>query len=157
MEPAPPPDQPAPDLPASDQPPPPASSRPGASTFTIEGRSAPALFVIGWLATIMGLGAIAIALLGGSQPAAPLLLLAGLLVLAVGLTAAAGSQAIERRARGVVGYSGPSPFLVFGATVPFALLIAVLVGIPLTIAGIPVEGPWPASARSWPRPPSTRP
>lgn len=119
----------------------PTTTRPGSSTFTIEGRSAPALFVIGWLASILGLGAIAIALLGGSQPAAPILLLAGLLVLSIGLTAAAGSQGIERRARGVAGYFGPSPFLVFGATVPTSLLIAVIVGIPLTFAGLPVDGP----------------
>ncbi len=117
------------------------ATRPGASTFTIEGRAAPALFVIGWLASVLGLGAVAIALLGGSHPAAPILLLAGLLVLAIGLTAAAGSQGIERRARAVSGYGGPSPFLVFGATVPTSLLIAVIVGIPLTFAGLPVDGP----------------
>ena len=40
----------------ADPPPPAGPDRPGASTFTIEGRSAPALFVVGWLATLLGLG-----------------------------------------------------------------------------------------------------
>lgn len=115
--------------------------RPGASTFTIEGRAAPALFVVGWLATIVGLGATIVAVLGGTNPAAPILLVAGLLVLAIGLVASAGSQAIERRARGVAGYTGPSPFLVFGASVPVSLLAAVLIGVPLSLVGVAVDGP----------------
>ena len=50
--------------------PPPSSGPPGGSTFTIEGRQAPALFVVGWLATIMGLAMVLIALLGGGTPTA---------------------------------------------------------------------------------------
>jgi membrane protease YdiL (CAAX protease family) len=118
-----------------------APARPGSSTFTIEGRSAPALFVVGWLASVIGLGAVAIALLSGGQPAAPILLIGGLIVLALGLIAAAGSQAIERRARGVSGYRGPSPFLVFGATVPISLLAGALIGIPLQLLDLPLDGP----------------
>lgn len=115
--------------------------RPGASTFTVEGRSAPALFVVGWLATIVGLGATIVAVLGGANPAAPILLLAGLVILALGLVASAGSQAIERRARSVAGYTGPSPFLLFGASVPVSLLAAVLIGVPLSLIGLAVDGP----------------
>ncbi len=118
-----------------------AVPRPGSSTFTIEGRSAPALFVVGWLASVVGLGAIAVALLAGSNPASPVLLIGGLIVLSIGLIAAAGSQAIERRARGVAGYVGPSPFLVFGAAVPVSLLAAVIVGVPLDLGGLDIEGP----------------
>ena len=58
----------APDTPiatAPDRPPtrlcPAPPSRPGTSTFTIEGRAAPGLFVLGWLATLVGLGAIVVA------------------------------------------------------------------------------------------------
>lgn len=114
---------------------------PGATTFTIEGRSAPALFVVGWLASLLGLGATAVAVLGGSNPAAPILLLVGLVILAIGLVAAAGSQGIERRARGITGYHGPSPLLVFGASVPVSLLAAVVIGIPLSFGGVDLEGP----------------
>lgn len=115
--------------------------RPGSSTFTIEGRSAPALFVVGWLLTLVGLGAIAVALLAGGGGAAPILLFVGLLALGAGLVAGAGSQAIERRARGVPGYTGPSPFLVFGASIPVSLVLVILVGVPLTLLRIPVDGP----------------
>lgn len=114
---------------------------PGGSTFTIEGRQAPALFVVGWLATIGGLGMVAIALLSGGGLAATLLLVAGLAVLSVGLIALGGSQGIERRARAIHAYAGPSPLLVFAASVPVALLAVLALGIPMTLVGIDVEGP----------------
>ena len=113
----------------------------GGSTFTIEGRSAPGLFVIGWLGSIVGLGAIVIALLAGPTLAATILLGIGLLILSVGLVAAAGSQAIERRARGVLPYLGPSPFLVFAASIPIAGLIVIGVGLAFGLVGAPVDGP----------------
>ena len=115
--------------------------RPGAGTFTIEGRSAPALFVVGALATLIGLVAIAVALLAGGSTAAAILLTAGLAVLSVGLIAGAGSQGIERRARGDGRYAGPSPFLVFAASVPASLLAVLVLAIPLTIVGAAVDGP----------------
>jgi len=126
---------------APETPSPPAPARPGAGTFTIEGRAAPALFVVGWLATLVGLGAIVIALLAGGSAGAAILLNAGLGVLSIGLVAGAGAQGIERRARAAGLYAGPSPFLVFAASVPISLLVVRLLGIPLTLAGIPVLGP----------------
>lgn len=124
-----------------DSDPPVAAARPGASTFTIEGRQAPALFVIGWLATILGLGAVTVGILSGSSPAAPILLIAGLVVLSIGLIAGAGSQGIERRARGATAYPGPSPVIVFAAAVPMSLLAVIVLGIPMTLVGIAVDGP----------------
>jgi membrane protease YdiL (CAAX protease family) len=114
--------------------------RPGASTFTIEGRSAPGLFVVGWLGTLVGLGAILVAFMAVGGPA-PILLIAGLVVLSIGLVAGAGGQAIERRARGGQNYVGPSPFLVFAAALPISSLFAIGVGALLTTLGIPVDGP----------------
>lgn len=119
----------------------PSGGRPGAGTFTIEGRQAPALFVIGWLATLIGGGTIAIALLSGGVGAAPILLVVGLLALGVGLIAGAGSQAVERRARGGRSYTGPSPFLVFAASIPLSVVAVVAIAIPLTAIGIAVGGP----------------
>ena len=119
----------------------PASGRPGAGTFTIEGRQAPALFVIGWLATLLGAGTIAVALLSGGGGAAPILLIVGLIALGVGLIAGAGSQAVERRARGGRAYTGPSPLLVFAASVPLSVVAIVGIGIPLTLFGLAVDGP----------------
>lgn len=123
-----------------------AAGPPGAGTFSIEGRSAPALFVVGWLASALGLGAVTIALLGGSNPAAPILAVIGLAILSLGLIAAAGSQAIERRARGVAGYAGPSPFLVIGAAFSVSFLIGVLVGVPLSAIGLDLRSPLSAVA-----------
>lgn len=116
-------------------------ARPGSSTFTIEGRQAPALFVVGWLLTLLGLGGMAIALLSGGGGPAPFLLIGALIVLSLGLIAGAGAQGIERRSRGSGCFAGPSPILVFAASVPLTLLGVVAVGVPLGLAGIDVEGP----------------
>ena len=118
--------------------PPPA--RAGVDTFTIEGRAAPALFVVGWLTAILGLAAVLIAFLSGSD-AAPVLLIVGLVLLSVGLVAGAGSQAIERRAKGVLPYRGPSPLLVFAASVPVSILAVIVVGVPLTLLGVEPTAP----------------
>jgi uncharacterized protein len=124
--------------PAPDGPAPP--ERPGASTFTIEGRSAPGLFVVGWLATLVGLGAVVLAFMAAEGPAR-ILLIAGLVVLSAGLVAGAGGQAIERRARGGRNYVGPSPFLVFAAALPISSLIAIGAGAILIAFGVPIDGP----------------
>jgi membrane protease YdiL (CAAX protease family) len=113
----------------------------GASTFTIEGRSAPALYVIGWLGSLLGLGLVAVGIMAGGGPSTLGLIVVGLLLLSIGLIAGAGSQGIERRARGVVGYAGPSPLLVFAASVPVSILAIIVVGLPLNLAGVPLDGP----------------
>ena len=124
----------------------PSPNRPGASTFTIEGRAAPGLFVVGWLATLLGLGAVLVAFLGGAGHGFPFVLLAGLIVLSIGLVAGAGGQAIERKARGGRAYVGPSPFLVFAAAIPISTLLGIAVGAVLTLAHVPVEAPLAALA-----------
>jgi membrane protease YdiL (CAAX protease family) len=113
----------------------------GMTTFTIEGRSAPALFVVGWLASLLGLGLVVVAVLSGGGAAWLGLVLVGLVLLSVGLVAAAGSQGIERRVRGMAGYAGPSPLLVFAASIPVSVLVVLVVGVPLGLAGVPLEGP----------------
>lgn len=124
----------------------PRPARPGASTFTIEGRAAPALFVVGWLATLIGLGAIFVALLAGGSVARSVILILGLVLLAVGLVTGAGSQAIERRARGSGAYTGPSPMLVFAASIPLAILCSAAAGLGLSALGISVSSPIAAVA-----------
>lgn len=135
-----------PTLPQDQAPPTPGSSepprRPGASTFTIEGRAAPGLFVLGWLATLVGLGAILVAVMSGSRTPGPVLLIAGLLIVSVGLVAGAGGQAIERRARGERAYTGPSPFLLFAAGIPITGLLGIALGAAFGVVGIPVDGPF---------------
>jgi membrane protease YdiL (CAAX protease family) len=116
----------------------PTGFRPGARTFSLEGRAAPGLYLIGWLATIVGLSVLIVALMAGGGPAAVALLFAGLTSLSVGLICAAGAQAIQRRAERAAGYAGPSPVLVFAAAVAASnlLVLAVaVVGLPFGLRG----------------------
>jgi hypothetical protein len=122
----------------ADRPPP---ARPGASVFTIEGRAAPGLFVVGWLASILGLSLAVIGVLGGSTL---FTFFVGPGLLSLGLIAGAGNQALERRARGEP-YAGPSPFVVFGAIVAVSYFVGAILGVVLeglfAAAGIDVSGP----------------
>jgi membrane protease YdiL (CAAX protease family) len=99
-------------------------SRPGAAIFTIEGRAAPGLFVVGWLATILGLAFVIAGALGGSRL---FYLLLGPALLSVGLIAGCGNQALERRARGEA-YAGPSPWLAFATVIALTYFVATMVG-----------------------------
>ncbi|HEY3522535.1 MAG TPA: type II CAAX endopeptidase family protein [Candidatus Limnocylindrales bacterium] len=116
-----------------------APARPGTRTFTIEGRHAPGLFVVGWIATILGLGVVAIGLGSGGSIPAPLFVV-GILVLALGLLAGAGSQAIERRASGA-SFVGPSPFLLFAAVIPTYILLLIGILFVLSVAGVEPGAP----------------
>jgi membrane protease YdiL (CAAX protease family) len=114
----------------------------GAGTFTIEGRAAPALFVVGWLATLLGFGVVVIGVMSGAGTGAVFLVLAGLILLSVGLVAGAGSQGIERRVRGTLPYQGPSPLLVFIAAIPVSLVAVVVLSLPLVALGVDVDSPF---------------
>jgi membrane protease YdiL (CAAX protease family) len=104
--------------------PPSPPSRPGAGIFTIEGRAAPGLFVVGWLATILGLAFVVVGALAGSRL---FFLLLGPGLLSVGLIAGSGNQALERRARGDA-YAGPSPWLAFATVIALTYFVATIVG-----------------------------
>ncbi|HEV7809503.1 MAG TPA: CPBP family intramembrane glutamic endopeptidase [Candidatus Limnocylindrales bacterium] len=106
-----------------------APPRPGLSTFTIEGRAAPALFVVGWLASILGLGILAV---GALAPSSLFVYFIGPAILAIGLIAGAGNQALERRARGEA-YAGPSPYLVFATIIAATYAIGYPVGFVLQL------------------------
>jgi membrane protease YdiL (CAAX protease family) len=112
----------------------------GLTTFSIEGRQAPALFVVGWLATIIGVGLTATVAFGATGLAAAVLSLASSLALSIGLVMLAGSQTIERKAAGAA-YAGPSPLLVLIAVIAVSRLIGFVVGVALLPVAdrIPVE------------------
>ena len=112
----------------------------GLSTFTIEGRRAPALFVVGWLATFIGGGIAALTILGIGGTAGVILWVVGLAVAALGLILLGGSQAIERRAAGAA-YAGPSPFLVFLAVLAASQVAGFAVGWPLSMIGSEIPRP----------------
>jgi membrane protease YdiL (CAAX protease family) len=96
--------------------------------------------VLGWLATLIGFGLAIIGYEAGGGPGHVLLTL-GVAVLAIGLLAGAGSQAVERKARGTEPYTGPSPLLLFATSIPIAYLGAVLVGVVLEAVGGGVSRP----------------
>lgn len=107
---------------------------PGLFRFAIEGRRAPALFVAGWIATVVGAGLALVGFLGGAGTGAAVLLLLGLALLSLGLVLLGGSQAIERRAVGEA-YAGPSPMLLFGTIIVVTIVVAGVVGTLLSLAG----------------------
>ena len=109
---------------------PPARRYLSLTTFTIEGRQAPGLFVVGWLATLVGIGLTATVALGIPGLPGLVLSLGSLVALSSGLVLLAGSQTIERRAVGAA-YAGPSPLLVLLAVVAISRLVGFLVGLPL--------------------------
>ena len=137
--------EPAPaSAPAPPDPPPPAAGSGGplgTGTFTTEGRAAPALYVLSWLAALAGGVVLFVSLQTGAGVAQFVLFVVALTLLSLGLVGRAGSQAIERRAQGVRPYWGPSPGLVFLAFIPTAALPLVLLGVPLQLAGIDIDGP----------------
>jgi uncharacterized protein len=135
------PSPPAPESPPDGSPAPDRRARYlGLTTFTVEGRQAPALFVVGWLATLVGVGLSAAVAFGIAGLAGAVLSLASMFALSAGLIMLAGSQTIERRAAGAA-YAGPSPLLVLIAIVAVSRLAGFLVGIALLpiARSIPVE------------------
>ena len=112
----------------------------GLTTFSIDGRRAPGLFVVGWLATFIGAGLAAITLFGISGPAGTILWLGGLTGVAFGLILLGGSQSIERRAADA-GYAGPSPVLVFLVVLAVSQLAGFAVGLPLSLIATNIPRP----------------
>jgi len=112
----------------------------GLTAFTIEGRRAPALFVVGWLAIIAAAALASLALFGGGGPAGTIFWLLTFIAVSVGLILLGGSQSLERRAAGEA-YAGPSPMLVLLAAVALTQVAGFAVGLPLQAIGASVPRP----------------
>ena len=125
--------------PGSDATPEPPVARP--STFSLEGRAVPALYLIGWIGSVMGPAVILVSLLATNSGASPWIFLAGMVVLVVGLLAAGGSQAVERGRRSELAYRGPSPVLVLATVIAVTLVGIVLVLAPLVALGLDAGSP----------------
>lgn len=132
------PEPPGPEAVASEEPPAaPAATRPGLRTFSLDGRSAPGLYLVGWLASLLGAATIFVVLLAQpSDLAGAVLLGIGTLLLTTGLAAAAGSQVVERQAAARLRYRGPSPFILFGANVGLTLFLELVAFVPLQALGV---------------------
>lgn len=111
------------------------------SAFSLDGRSVPGLYLVGWLATVMGMAVLLVSFMAADSSAAPWLFLAGLLVLTVGAFAATGSQAVENARRTDLAYRGPSPVLVFLVVFPVTLLGILVVLAPLSALGLDTRSP----------------
>ncbi|NQW55937.1 MAG: CPBP family intramembrane metalloprotease [Chloroflexi bacterium] len=105
-------------------------SRPG--LLQLAGREAPALYVIGLLATVVG----ASALVAGIAGAGAALVVLALLLVGVGGIALSGASALQRRVdTPAAGWRGPGPLAIFWTTIPWALLAQLLVAALLTALG----------------------
>lgn len=118
-----------------------ADGEPVLGAFSLEGRAVPALFLVGWIGTLMGGATILVSFLAAGSAAAPWLFLAGLVVLGPGLVAAAGSQAVEGARRPSRPYRGPAPVLVFLAVIALSLIVLVIVVAPLSALGLDPASP----------------
>jgi membrane protease YdiL (CAAX protease family) len=112
----------------------------GLTTFTIEGRRAPALFVVGWLAVIAAVGLASLALFATAGPGGSVFWFLTFLAASVGLILLGGSQALERRGAGNA-YAGPSPMLVLLAAVSVTQVAGFAIGVPLQALGVAVPRP----------------
>lgn len=106
------------------------ASRPG--LLQLAGREAPALYVIGLGAAVLGASAFIAGMAGGGVGLA----LFALVLLGVGGIALSGASALQRRVdTPVTGWRGPGPLAVFWTTIPWALLAQVLIAALFTAVG----------------------
>ena len=136
-------DTPAPAAPAPVQPTPVLDDDgfPRLGLFSLDGRAVPALYVVGWIGSVMGGSTILVSFFAAGSAAARWLFLAGLGVLALGLFAAAGSQAVERGRRPSLPFRGASPVLSFVVVVVLSLLALVVVLAPMSALGLDPSSP----------------
>lgn len=108
------------------------STAPRPGLLQLAGREAPALYVIGLLATVVG----ASALVAGFAGAGVGLAMIGLLLIGVGGIALSGASALQRRVdTPAAGWRGPGPLAIFWTAIPWALLAQLLVAALLTAVG----------------------
>lgn len=118
-----------------------ADGQPVLGAFSLDGRAVPALFLVGWVGSLMGGATILVSFFAAGTVAARWLFLAGLVVLGLGLFAAAGSQAVEGARRPSRPYHGPAPVLAFLAVIALSLLVLVIVIAPLSALGLDPASP----------------
>ena len=118
-----------------------ADDAPRISTFSLDGRAVPALYLGGWVATLLGAALLSVALMAGRTPASPWLFLVGLVILGLGLISAGGSQAVERGRRPDLAYRGPSPVLAFLVVVVLTVIGLIVLLAPLSALGLDARSP----------------
>jgi len=105
---------------------------PGSGTFSLEGRSAPGLYLVAWVLTVAGLALVLlVGPLATAEGARLVLISLGAILTTLGLAAACGYQVLARRTRPRERYRGPAPLLVFAA---YFFVLAVI-GLLLIMTG----------------------
>lgn len=121
------PELPAPTLPEPDLPA--HAGPPGARTFSLEGRSVPGLYAAAWFLGLVGALLIILAVFDASGAPAVVFAAAGLAVLVLAFSAAAGYQLVNRSTRPPAAYRGPAPLLVLGFVLTLSTFIELGVGL----------------------------
>ncbi|MEO6349764.1 MAG: type II CAAX endopeptidase family protein [Candidatus Limnocylindrales bacterium] len=103
-----------------------------AGTFSLEGRPAAGLYLVGWLLSGLGLGLLFIAI-QVAPPAGGLLLMTALLSVAVGFAASAGYQVIARASRPASAFRSASPAIVLA----LQLVLSLVLGTVWVVLGVP--------------------
>jgi membrane protease YdiL (CAAX protease family) len=102
----------------------------GLTDFTVEGRRAPALFVVGWLSIIAAVALASLGLFGPPGTGGSIFWLIAFAAASIGLILLGGSESLERRAAGA-SYAGPSPMLVLLTALVVTQVAGFAVGLPL--------------------------
>jgi membrane protease YdiL (CAAX protease family) len=110
----------------------PSEGPPGGRIFSLEGRPVPSLYLLAWLLTVGGLGALLFVAQADPSSGASLVALASTIALGVGLACAAGYQLVARADRYPDRYRGPSPLILFG----LVLVISTLISAGLAVLGV---------------------
>ncbi|MFN8517866.1 MAG: type II CAAX endopeptidase family protein [Chloroflexota bacterium] len=105
---------------------------PGGRTFSLEGRPVPSLYLLAWLLTVGGLGALLFVAQAGPSAGGSFVALVATVSMGLGLAAAAGYQLVARADRHPDRYRGPSPLILFG----LVLVVSTLLSAGLAVLGL---------------------
>lgn len=108
---------------------PPPTGPPGGRTFSLEGKPVPALYLVAWLSSVGGVAALLVATQAQPSLGRSIVSFGGVVLLGVGLAAAAGYQIVARSDRHPDRYRGPSPPLLFGLVLVVSTLASVVMGV----------------------------
>ena len=109
---------------------------PGGRTFSLEGRPAPALYLLAWLLSVGGIAVLFVTSQAAPSLGRSLFVIGAIVAIALGLASAAGYQVVARADRDPARYRGPAPLLVFGVVLAISTLVSGL------LAGV-VDGETP--------------
>ncbi len=118
-----------------------ADAAPRVTTFGLEGRAVPGVYLIGWVASLLGAGLLFISFQANVPGTGQWVFLVAMILLGIGLTFVAGSQAIERGRRPDLAYRGPSPVLAFLVVVVLTFVALIVVLAPLSALGLDARSP----------------